>query len=90
MIDQVIGAGSYRVGRLLARGGMAHVGLGLDVRTGRAVAVKYLNAASRATRTPDGCSGRGDDRGLDHPGVVRVLDSGTAEDLATGASIRTW
>ena len=40
MIDQVVGAGRYRVGRVLARGGMAHVRLGLDVRTGHAVAVR--------------------------------------------------
>ena len=88
MIDQVIGAGSYRVGRLLARGGMAHVRLGLDVRNGRAVAVKYLNAASlRDENARRLFRAEATTAGLDHPGVVHVLDSGTAEDLATGASI---
>jgi hypothetical protein len=88
MIDQVIGAGSYRVGRLLARGGMAHVRLGLDVRTGRAVAVKYLNAESlRDENARRLFRAEATTAGLDHPGVVRVLDSGTAEDLATGAAI---
>ncbi len=88
MIDQVIGAGSYRVGRLLARGGMAHVRLGLDVRSGRAVAVKYLNAESlRDENARRLFQAEATTAGLDHPGVVRVLDSGTAEDLATGAAI---
>ncbi|HVK36309.1 MAG TPA: protein kinase [Microlunatus sp.] len=88
MIDRVIGAGSYRVGRLLARGGMAHVRLGLDVRTGRAVAVKYLNAESlRDENARRLFQAEATTAGLDHPGVVRVLDSGTAEDLATGAAV---
>jgi hypothetical protein len=87
MIDQVISDGRYRVGRLVARGGMAHVRLGLDVQSGRAVAVKYLLAeyldnqdarrlfqAEAATVRPD------------HPAIVRVLDSGEVLD-DTGASV---
>ena len=87
MIDQVVGAGRYRVGRLLARGGMAHVRLGLDVRTGHAVAVKYLNAEFlRDENARRLFEAEATTAGLDHPGVVRVLDSGAAEDLATGIS----
>ena len=74
MIDQDIGAGRYRVGRVLARGGMAHVRLGLDVRAGHAVAVKYLNADAAQRERPTPVRGRGDHRGLEDPGVVRVLD----------------
>ena len=87
MIDQVVGAGRYRVGRVLARGGMAHVRLGLDVRTGHAVAVKYLNAEFlRDENARRLFEAEATTAGLDHPGVVRVLDSGDAEDLGTGIS----
>ena len=87
MIDQVVGAGRYRVGRVLARGGMAHVRLGLDVRTGRAVAVKYLNGELlRDENARRLFEAEATTAGLDHPGVVRVLDSGDAEDLDTGIS----
>jgi len=88
MIDQVIGAGSYRVGRVLARGGMAHVRLGLDVRTGRAVAVKYLNGEFLRDESARRLfEAEATTAGLDHPGVVRVLDSGKAQDLDTGISV---
>ncbi|HEY5785811.1 MAG TPA: serine/threonine-protein kinase [Microlunatus sp.] len=88
MIDQVIGAGRYRVGRTLARGGMAHVRLGLDVRTGQAVAVKYLNAEFlREENARRLFEAEATTAGLDHPGVVRVLDSGDAEDHGTGVSV---
>jgi eukaryotic-like serine/threonine-protein kinase len=88
MLDGVISAGRYRLGRPLGRGGMAQVRLGLDVSTGHAVAVKHLTGelasidhvrrlfASEMKVTAS----------LDHPAVVRVLDSGEAEDLATGVS----
>jgi serine/threonine protein kinase len=86
MLDRVISAGRYRLGRRLARGGMAQVSLGLDVQTGHAVAVKSLAPelvadaharrlfADEVRRTAD----------LDHPGIVRTLDSGEAVDTLTG------
>ena len=88
MVDQVISAGSYRVGRVLARGGMSQVRLGLDVRTGRAVAVKYLNDEFlRDENARRLFEAEATTAGLDHPGVVRVLDSGCSEDLAGGISV---
>ncbi|WP_344810328.1 protein kinase domain-containing protein [Microlunatus aurantiacus] len=88
MIDQVISAGRYRVGRLVGRGGMAHVRLGLDVQTGRAVAVKYLldellhDQDARRLFQAEALTAS-----LDHPSVVRVLDSGHAKDADTGVSV---
>jgi hypothetical protein len=86
MLDSVISAGRYRLGRPLGRGGMAQVRLGLDVNTGHAVAVKYLSGelvsdedARRLFASEVKASAV-----LNHPGVVRVLDSGESEDLVTG------
>ena len=86
MLDSVISAGRYRLGRPLGRGGMAQVRLGLDVNTGHAVAVKYLSAelVSDEDARQHFASEVKAAAVLDHPGVVRVLDSGEAEDLVTG------
>jgi serine/threonine-protein kinase len=66
---------------------MAHVRLGLDVRTGQAVAVKYLNEELRRDQNARRLfEAEATTAGLDHPGIVHVLDSGAAEDLTTGIS----
>ncbi|HYI60048.1 MAG TPA: serine/threonine-protein kinase [Microlunatus sp.] len=88
MLDDVIGVGRYRLGRPLGRGGMAQVRLGLDVSTGHAVAVKHLtgelvsNAHARRLFSAEVTT----TAALEHPGVVRVLDSGEAMDRITGIS----
>ena len=86
MLDSVISAGRYRLGRPLGRGGMAQVRLGLDVNSGHAVAVKYLSSelVSDADARQLFASEVKAAAVLDHPGVARVLDSGEAEDLVTG------
>ena len=65
---------------------MAQVRLGLDVNTGHAVAVKYLSGelVSDEHARQLFASEVKAAAVLDHPGVVRVLDSGEAEDLVTG------
>ena len=60
--------------------------LGLDVNTGHAVAVKYLSGellSDEGARQLFASEVKAS-AVLDHPGVVRVLDSGEAEDLVTG------
>jgi len=67
---------------------MAQVRLGLDVSTGHAVAVKHLTGelASIDHARRLFASEMRVTASLDHPAVVRVLDSGEAEDLANGVS----
>lgn len=98
--DPLVGTcleGRYRIDALIARGGMSAVYLGLDLRLGRAVAVKVMDARygtdslflrrfefeARAVA------------GLRHPGLVAVydqsVDAGTAflvMELVEGGSLR--
>ena len=70
----------YRIERELGQGGMATVYLADDLRHGRRVAIKVLNADVAATM--------GSDRflreiriaaGLEHPHILTLIDSGEAE-----------
>ncbi len=73
--------GRYRLDRLLARGGMAEVFVGHDLRLERAVAVKVLAAegngrpgsVARFRREALAAAG------LSHPNIVAVFDSGEAQ-----------
>ena len=70
----------YRVGERLGRGGMADVRRARDERLGREVAVKLLPAGgstdeARRMEAEIRMLAR-----LDHPGLVRVLDTGTQAD----------
>ena len=75
--------GRYEVGELLGRGGMAEVHRALDLRLGRAVAVKELRAdlatdptfQARFRREAQSAAG------LNHPTIVAVYDT-----CARGAS----
>lgn len=77
----------YQTGALLGRGGMAEVYAGVDTRLGRPVAIKRLRddlAANPVLRSRFWREARAA-AGLDHPGIVAVLD--TAEvPPSTGAS----
>jgi tRNA A-37 threonylcarbamoyl transferase component Bud32 len=78
--ERVVG-GRYRVGRLLARGGMAEVYDGFDTRLGRPVAVKILRPAMAVrpeVRRRFEDEARAAAR-LSHPNVVAVFDTGEDE-----------
>jgi len=71
-------AGRYRLGELLGRGGMADVYDGLDLRLGRAVAVKLLRPEMGErddVRTRFEAEARAA-AGLSHPNAVAVFDTG--------------
>ncbi len=72
--------GRYRLGPVLARGGMSTVYRGTDTRLDRPVAVKVMDprlAADPAFRTRVEREARATAR-IDHPAVVDVHDQGTA------------
>ena len=69
-------AGSYPLGRLLGRGGMADVYASVEARTGDPVAVKVfrdtdLGGADRRSAEVRALTG------LRHPNLVELLDAGT-------------
>jgi beta-lactam-binding protein with PASTA domain len=79
-------AGRYRVGRLIGRGGMAEVHLGVDTRLGRRVAIKLLKSslANDPTfrlrfRQEAQAAAR-----MTHPTIVRVFDAGEETVLESG------
>ena len=72
----------YRLGELIGRGGMADVYAGVDQVLGRRVAVKLLRAI--APDSNDRARFEAETRtlaGLNHPGLVTVLDAGTEGEL---------
>ena len=77
------------MGELLGRGGMAEVHRALDLRLGRAVAVKELRAdlatdptfQARFRREAQSAAG------LNHPTIVAVYDTGEETNPVTGTSI---
>ena len=75
-------AGTYEIDRLLGRGGMASVFLAKDVRHRRSVAVKVLDPEFAVVLGTDRflreieIAGR-----LQHPHILPMLDSGTADGL---------
>ncbi|WP_447643740.1 serine/threonine-protein kinase [Nocardioides zeae] len=76
-------AGRYALHEVVGRGGMAEVHRATDVSTGAQVAVKLLHEAG----LDDADRARFIDEarlmtGLDHPNLVRVLDSGVADGRA--------
>jgi eukaryotic-like serine/threonine-protein kinase len=79
-LDQVL-AGRYRLGGLLGHGGMSDVYRAEDVREGRQVALKVVRSGdpSFARRLVQEARAL---EGLDHPGLVRLLDAGTLGDRA--------
>ncbi|MFP5070325.1 Stk1 family PASTA domain-containing Ser/Thr kinase [Pseudonocardia nantongensis] len=78
-LDPVLLDGRYRVGPVLARGGMSTVHHGTDTRLERAVAIKVMDprmAGDHAFRTRFDREARLAAR-IDHPSVVAVYDRGT-------------
>jgi tRNA A-37 threonylcarbamoyl transferase component Bud32 len=81
--------GRYELGGLLGRGGMAEVHRALDLRLGRAVAVKELRSdlatdptfQARFRREAQSAAG------LNHPTIVAVYDTGEETNPTTGTSI---
>ncbi|MCB0906990.1 MAG: Stk1 family PASTA domain-containing Ser/Thr kinase [Nocardioidaceae bacterium] len=78
--------GRYQLGELLGRGGMAEVRKGVDLRLGRAVAVKRLRTdlASDATFQARFRREAQSSAALNHPAIVAVYDTG--EEMATDGS----
>jgi len=76
----------YQLGELLGRGGMAEVRKGVDLRLGRAVAVKRLRTdlASDATFQARFRREAQSSAALNHPAIVSVYDTG--EEMATDGS----
>jgi serine/threonine-protein kinase len=75
-------AGAYRLGRLLGRGGMSAVWLAHHTETGELAAIKVLDADLPANMDAEprmAQEARAIQR-IDHPNVVRVLDSGRLPD----------
>jgi serine/threonine protein kinase len=91
MGDERVLGGRYRLGGRLGQGGMAEVRLGLDVRLGRPVAVKRLTGdlardpAARALFRSEARSAAS----LNHPGIVKVFDTGEDTDPITGVWLPT-
>jgi TolB-like protein/tRNA A-37 threonylcarbamoyl transferase component Bud32/Flp pilus assembly protein TadD len=89
-------AASYRVERVLGRGGMATVYRAHDLRHDRPVAIKVLRPELAATLGPDRFLQEiRITAGLDHPHILPLLDSGSSEGLvyyvmplAEGESLR--
>ena len=81
--------GRYELGDPLGRGGMAEVRRAVDLRLGRAVAVKQLRPdlatdptfQARFRREAQSAAG------LNHPTIVAVYDTGEEPDPTTGVSI---
>ncbi|HWD52952.1 MAG TPA: serine/threonine-protein kinase [Acidimicrobiales bacterium] len=74
-------SGRYRLGRLLGRGGMSDVYLALDQDTDREVAVKIVRSGDPDLARRLAQEARALE-GFDHPGLVRLLDTGVAGDQA--------
>jgi beta-lactam-binding protein with PASTA domain len=87
-MTQTVG-GRYELGDPLGRGGMAEVRRAVDLRLGRAVAVKQLRPdlatdptfQARFRREAQSAAG------LNHPTIVAVYDTGEEPDPVTGVSI---
>ncbi|MFO0575841.1 MAG: serine/threonine-protein kinase [Polyangia bacterium] len=83
LLGQIIG--SYRIGRVIGRGGMGEVFEGVHIHVGRKVAIKIVHAqlaknpqVTKRILTEARAAGT-----IDHPGVVSVLEVGcTGEGLA--------
>jgi serine/threonine-protein kinase len=73
LADAALSRGRYRVLRELGRGGAGTVFEARDVRTERLVALKLYHGRSPADRERLRAEARVP-AGLDHPGVIRVLD----------------
>jgi serine/threonine-protein kinase len=75
-------AGRYRLERALGAGGMATVWLAEDVRHGRRVAIKVLHPELSAVLGPERFLAEiRTTAGLQHPHVLPLFDSGSAEGL---------
>jgi len=74
-------SGRYRLGRLLGRGGMSDVYLAVDQESGREVAIKIVRSGDPelARRLAQEAMAL---EGFDHPGLVRLLDTGVTGDQA--------
>ncbi|HEY1989470.1 MAG TPA: serine/threonine-protein kinase [Acidimicrobiales bacterium] len=74
-------SGRYRLGRLLGRGGMSDVYLAVDQESGREVAVKIVRSGDPELARRLAQEARALE-GFDHPGLVRLLDTGVTGDQA--------
>ncbi len=74
-------SGRYRLGRLLGRGGMSDVYLAVDQDRGREVAVKIVRSGDPDLARRLAQEARALE-GFDHPGLVRLLDTGVTGDQA--------
>ena len=86
--EPVVGA-RYQLGEVLGRGGMAEVRRGVDLRLGRAVAVKRLSPQLAADPTFQERFRREAQAAasLNHSSIAAVYDSGEESDPSTGISI---
>jgi eukaryotic-like serine/threonine-protein kinase len=82
VIPGTVVAGCYEVGELLGAGGMARVYRARDVRHNREVALKVLPPAASAELEARFRREARNAARLDHPGCVRVFESGRSEDGA--------
>jgi serine/threonine protein kinase len=74
-------SGKYQLGRLLGRGGMSDVYLAVDLDTDRQVAVKIVRSGDPDLARRLAQEARALE-GFDHPGLVRLLDTGVTGDQA--------
>ena len=75
VIDAPLLLGRYRPGRVLSRGGMATVFLGLDEQLGRRVAIKLMNSGTDIDMARYQAE-LGVLAGLNHHGLVSIVDAG--------------
>jgi eukaryotic-like serine/threonine-protein kinase len=80
LVPKTVIAGRYEVGEVLGAGGMARVYRARDLRLDREVALKILPPAASAELEARFRREARNAAHLDHPGCVRVFESGRAED----------
>src|SRR5262245_31607130 len=81
MTENLLIAGRYRIGEKIGQGGMGDVYLGEDIQTEQRIAIKSLKPSFIQPEVIERFEREGSSlRKLNHPRIVKVLDSVTEND----------